>query len=194
VIRESDLPIWRSDLETNRLFEFHCGPRCTDDGSIVQGAVSALLWDIYDPSGLEQHDRVQVSAPNIVNAIKDCEVSVNRVDWRAYTGIDHVIWCMERRFPYQVRMARNSGQSDTTMTFFNTRPANQWANDARGYSPAAVSDDFRRVWLVNLYSERQFVGRTGGIFRVELPEHPAEPTPVPEPDCTLDWKGCVDHQ
>jgi hypothetical protein len=198
VTRESDLPTWRSDLETNRLFEFHCAPMCTDDGSIVQGAVSNLLWDIYDANGNEQHDRVQVPASNIVNAVKDCEVSVNRVDWRAYTGIDHVIWCMERRFPYQVRMARNSGQSDTLMTYFNTRPANQWANDARGFSPAAISDDFRRLWLVDLYFKRQYVGRTGGVFRVVLPEdpteEPTEPTPIPEPDCQLTWEGCLDHQ
>ncbi|MBB4634347.1 hypothetical protein [Longimicrobium terrae] len=194
VLRESDLPGWRTDLETNRLFEFYCGSKCTDDGSVVQGAVHALLWDMYDANGNEQHDRIQVPAQTITNSIKDCQVSANRVDYYGFTGIDHLIWCMERRFPYQVTLRKNNGV-DTVATFFNTRSRNAWANDARGVPVANFSDDFRRLWLVNLYSERPYVGRTGGIFRTATPipddpiiTDPIEPAPR-DPTCTLRF-GC----
>lgn len=189
VLRESDLPGWRRDLESNRLFEFYCGSKCTDDGSIVQGAVHALLWDMYDANGNEQHDRVQVPAQMIVNSIRDCQVTVNRSTWFGFTGIDHLIWCMERRTPYQVTLRKNNG-ADTVMTFFNTRNRSAWAADARGAPVANLSDDFRRLWLVNLYSERPHVGRTGGVFRSIIPvpdepdtTEPSEPAPT-DPNCS----------
>jgi hypothetical protein len=176
VVRENDLPGWKRDLEENRLHLLYCGNKCSTDGSIVQGAVHAFLWDITDPAFMEPHDRVQKTPLAVADAIKGCEVTVNRVDWRPYTGIDHLIWCMERRFPYQVRLQKTTGSGDTLQTFFNTRPQNQWANDARGFSVDNFSDDFRRLWLVNLYSRRVNVG-TAPIFRVVSPE--PDPTDPP---------------
>lgn len=181
VVRESDMPAWKRDLEENRLHLFSCAPKCTDDGSVVQGAVHAFLWDITDPAFVEGHDRVQKTPLAVVDAIRGCEMAINRVDWRPYTGIDHLIWCMERRFPYQVRMQKTFGSGDTLQTFFNTRPQNQWANDARGFSVDNLSDDFRRLWLVNLYSRRVNVG-TAPIFRMVSPEPDPEPDPT-DPPC-----------
>lgn len=91
----------------------------------------------------------------------------------------HLIWCMERRFPYQVRLRKTSGYGDTLQTFFNTRAPDRWANDARGYSVASLSDDFRRIWLVNLYSRRVNVG-TGPVFSSFVP---GEEPPPDEPPC-----------
>jgi hypothetical protein len=177
VLRENDLPRWEKDLEENRAHLFYCGQKCTSDGSIVQGAVHAFLWDITDPAFIEAHDRVEKTPRAVVDAIKSCEVTINRVDWKPYTGIDHLIWCMERRFPYQVRMQKTSGSGDTLQTFFNTRAQNQWANDAKGYTVDNLSDDFRRLWLVNLYSKRVNVG-TVPIFRTIAPEEdPSIPPP-----------------
>jgi hypothetical protein len=189
VVRESDLPSVRRDLEENRSHLLQCGAKCTSDGSIVQGAVHAFLWDIVDPAWVEPHDRIQKPAADVVASIKGCKVSIDRVSYKPYTGIDHLIWCMERRFPYQVRMQKTSGTGDTLMTFFNTRPSNQWANDASGHSVANLSDDFRRLWMVNLYSRRENVG-TVPVFRAvsadEPPppdEEPTEPTDPTDPGC-----------
>jgi hypothetical protein len=180
LVRESDMPGWRRDLEENRLHLLYCGQKCTEDGSIVQGAVHAFLWDITDPAYVEGHDRIQRPAADVVASIKSCSVSIDRVTYRPYTGIDHLIWCFERRFPYQVRLQKTYGSGDTLVTFFNTRPANQWANDARGFTVANLSDDFRRLWLVNLYSRRQDVGTIPILRSVE----PLEPTLPPPPEPT----------
>jgi hypothetical protein len=190
VVRENDMPGWKRDLEENRLHLFVCGQKCTSDGSIVQGAVHAFLWDITDPAWVEGHDRVQKTPLAVVDAIKGCEVTRNRSDWYPYTGIDHLIWCMERRFPYQVRLQKTSGSGDTLQTFFNTRPQNQWANDARGFSVDNLSDNFRRLWLVNLYSRRVNVGTSPSFTTIlaeeqepviEEPTDPYEPTDPTEP-------------
>jgi hypothetical protein len=184
VVRENDMPVWKKDLEENRLHLFYCGSKCTDDGSIVQGAIHAFLWDITDPAWIENHDLVQKTPLAVVDAIKGCEVTRNRSDWYPYTGIDHLVWCMERRFPYQVRLQKTSGWGDTLQTFFNTRPQNQWANDARGFTVDNLSDAFRRLWMVNLYSRRVNVG-TGPVFTSILAEQqePLEPTDPNDPEC-----------
>lgn len=178
VVRENDLPTWKRNLEENRLHLFHCGQKCTSDGSIVQGAVHAFLWDITDPASGETHDRVQKTPDAVASAIKSCQVTVNFVDWYAYNGIDHLIWCMERRFPYQMNMERKYGGGEVVETFFPTRDSRHWINQARGNSVDNLSDNFRRLWLVNLYSRRENVGSIP-IFRSVLPDEPPPPT---EPD------------
>lgn len=179
VVRESDLPGWRRDLEENRMHLFHCGSRCTDDGSIVQGAVHAFLWDITDPGTGESHDAVQKSPLAVIDAIKTCEVKHGGSDWYAYNGIDHLIRCMERRPPYQVKLAKTHGSGDTVQTFFNTREQKYWTVDHRGYTVDNLSDAFRKLWLVNLYSRRINVG-TGPILR-NVEEEPAPELPQPTP-------------
>jgi hypothetical protein len=89
---------------------------------------------------------------------------------------------MEHRFPYQVRMQKTHETGDTLQTFFNTRAQNQWANDARGYTVANLSDEFRRLWLVNLYSRRINVG-TSPIFRTILTDEDSSLPPPSEPPC-----------
>jgi hypothetical protein len=66
------------------------------------------------------------------------------------------------------------------VTFFNTRPMSQWANDARAFGLATLNDDFRRLWLVNLYSKRSNVGNIP-IFRSVLPADEPGIPPSDEP-------------
>jgi hypothetical protein len=183
VIRESDLPNWRRDMEENRFHLLQCGLKCTQDGSIVQGAVHAFLWDITDAAFTEGHDRVQKRPADVVQAIKGCEVSIDRVEYKPYTGIDHLIWCMEYRFPYQVRMQTGSGEQP--MTFFDTRAQSQWPVIARWYFPVdAYNDDFRRLWLVNLYSKRAGVGNVPIFRQISSTEDPSVLPPAePPPPC-----------
>jgi hypothetical protein len=183
VVRESDVPGWRRDLEENRLHLFNCGQRCTSDGSIVQGAIHSFLWDITDPAFVESHDAVQKPPSAVIDAIKACEVKHNGSDWYAYNGIDHLIRCMERRSPYQVTLRKTYGSGDTVQTFFNTREQRYWVVDARGYTVDNLSDNFRRLWLVNLYSRRVNVG-TIPIFRSVTGEEPPPEEPDPtDPGC-----------
>jgi hypothetical protein len=64
------------------------------------------------------------------------------------------------------------------MTFFNTRAQSQWANDARGWTVDRFSNDFRRIWLKNLYSKQPGVGSNPAFRSNILPEE--EPVPPPE--------------
>lgn len=193
LIRESDLPTWRQDLEGNTNHLLRCISACGSDGSIVQGAVGAFLWDITDAAFVENFDRVQKRPIDVIQSIKACEVSVNRVEFIPYTGLDHLIWCMENRFPYEVRIQTASGEQ--LMTFFNARPRSAWAMAARGPMVDAFNDDFRRLWLVNLYSKVSAIGQTP-IFRVIEPsEDPTLQQPPAEPadtaTCTRTGSGIV---
>jgi hypothetical protein len=104
VVRETDLPTWRSQLETNYYYR-NCVPGyspgrgnvvCTDDGSIVQGAVGALFWDIIDSSG-ESHDYIYRTPAMLAEAIRSCRVYQPGSGYIAYNGVDHLIYCIEPR-------------------------------------------------------------------------------------------------
>lgn len=186
VVREADLPGWKHDLETNRL-HLNCVPGttsrgtvvCTTDGSIVQGAVSAFLWDIIDPSTGESHDNIYRSPLSVADAIKSCRVYLG--GWIGYTGADHLIFCIENRFPYRVAIRHPTTGRDTTVFLFNTRATNKQPSAANGLAFEASSDSFRRMWLVNLYSKRPEIG-TLPVFYNVLPAPEPEPDPE-EPPC-----------
>ncbi|HEX8692090.1 MAG TPA: hypothetical protein VF746_06710 [Longimicrobium sp.] len=182
LVREGDLPNWKRDLEENRHYLNCAGPLCTDDGSVVQGAIHAFLWDITDPTG-ETNDNVQKAPSDVTIAIKTCEVSLQvGGSFSPYTGIDHLIWCMEDRFPYQVRMITSAGER--LMTFFDTRPQSSWAQDARGFTVDPFSDNFRRLWLFNLYRKRDGVGGVPTFRNLQPEEDPAIPPDEPtDPTC-----------
>lgn len=193
VVRESDVPRWRKELEENYYHLFQCGLKCTSDGAIVQGAIHAFLWDITDPAFVESHDKVQKTPSAVVDAIKTCEVKHSGSDWYAYNGIDHLIRCMERRSPYQVTLEKANGFGDTVQTFFNTREQRYWVVDGRGYPVDNLSDNFRRLWLVNLYSRRVNVG-TIPIFRSVAGEEPLPEEPDPtDPGCGTE-RMCQEFQ
>jgi hypothetical protein len=102
-----------------------------------------------------------------------------------YTGIDHLIWCMEARFPYTVLIRHPTTGRDTTITLFNTRPTNKYAVAAGGSTVEANSNNFRRLWLVNLYARRPEIGTAPVFYSIE---QELEPEPEPNPD--LGGGGC----
>ncbi|MBW3571065.1 MAG: hypothetical protein KY467_08155 [Gemmatimonadetes bacterium] len=158
---------------------------CTSDGSIVQGAVASLLWDIAD-TDFESHDRIERTPGEVAEGIRTCEVQVSR-SLVPYTGMDHFILSMENRSPYQVRLrAANTGR-DTVLTFFNTRSRDKWATSPTGTQILRNSDDFRRLWLHTLYSKRPEVGLSPTLSTISHVEIEPEPDPdAPGEGCT----GC----
>jgi hypothetical protein len=193
LVRGSATGRWVSDIESG-FYYTHCVPgyteprgmiTCSDDGSVVEGAVASLLWDMSDGIGTESHDGLQIHPANIVAAIKNCGVhpaSRASQDRIPFTGIDHLIYCWENRQPYEVDMM-GSG----VRIFFNTRPRSDWPDRVLGSAIANGDDRFRRMWLVNLYRKRPEVG-TVPIFREQSPvdapyiEPETEPLPPPEPE------------
>ena len=181
-VREADMPIWKQQLETNHYYR-NCVPRvdvergttiaCVDDGSIIQGAVAALLWDITDDGTSEQDDPIQRPARDLTDAIKWCRVNIGTSSI-GYTGIDHVLFCLENASPYTVQL------STGTVSLFNTRTTLPTSATA-GYAFFRGSVGFRRNWLINLYSKRSSVG-TSPTPRLVLEPEP-DPAPEPDPTC-----------
>jgi hypothetical protein len=185
LVRASDLPTWKTHLESNYYYR-NCYPGysergvvvCTDDGAITEGALHAFLWDLSDGSTDEPHDRLQFTPATIANVVKGCLVhpaNAGPNQWIAYNGADHLIWCMDGRSPYEMKI------NGITSTFFNARSRSVWADDSLGPLLTLRDDRFRRLWLVNLYSKR--VG-DNPVFTAadEVPSEPApEPNPEPEP-------------
>ena len=90
-----------------------------------------------------------------------------------YTGVDHLIYCLENRSPYRVKV------NGVDLTFFTTRSTSSRPTEARSVGPAVVPDDVRRLWLVNLYSKRSGVGSNPTFNSVEEPTDPEEPSTDP---------------
>lgn len=179
-VREADMPTWKQQLEANYYYR-NCVPRvdaergltisCVDDGSIIQGAVAALLWDITDDGTSEADDPIQRSARDLTDAIKACRVNVGTASL-GYTGIDHVIFCFENAAPYTVQL------STGTVSLFNTRSTLP-TSAMSAYAFFRGSTGFRRNWLINLYSKRSSVGPSPTPKLIVEPE----PEPGPDPTC-----------
>jgi hypothetical protein len=151
----------------------------------VQGAVAALLWDISD-ADYETHDRIARTPNEVAEGIRACEVRQGG-SVIPYDGMDHFIWCMENRSPYQVRVqAANTGR-DTVLTFFNSRTRDKWATAPTGTQILRNSDDFRRLWLHTLYARRPEVGLSPTL---SANFYVVEPDPDPGSDCP----GCEVQQ
>jgi hypothetical protein len=154
---------WRSDLESNRYY-LACTSGCTSDGSIVEGAVHSFLWDLTDASGTEWYDQIQVQPWQLAKTLQYCTVTMANGSLIAYTGIDHLIFCMEQRSPYSFVV---NGRS-TASTFFPTRTV--WPHSARFVDISGNTDAFRKLWLIDLYSLRTDVGTSPHFdFAVENP-------------------------
>jgi hypothetical protein len=182
-VRESAMPLYKERFETN-YFHLTCKEpgtrlnitiRCSDDGSIVQGAIHAFLWDLYDPGYTgENHDRLKIEGWRIAEAIKTCLVRpADRYEYIPYDGVDHIIYCMGGKAPYRVRIGSEE------KIFFNTRPQSKWAQQYSG-SPVSSGYYFDDLWVVNLYSKR--VGMN--------PALDVEPANAPPPEGTCLQEPC----
>lgn len=192
VARDGDLPTRRSQVESNHYYlECQNGARigniivtCTDDGSIVEGAIQSLLYDLSDGVQGEAHDAVQFPPLQIANVVGSCTVRLpNAGSNIPYNGVDHLIYCMEGRSPYQVRV------NGASMTFFNTRSSSAWPTSALGAGLAYSSDAFRKAWLVNLYSKRPGVGTNP--TPAQLDQIPGEGPPAEPEPCYPSETGAI---
>jgi hypothetical protein len=175
LVRENDVGRWKNDLETNWYYLLGpCGANCGDDGSIIQGAIHAFLWDLTDGGSTELHDRVQATPRAVSDLFRTCTVKpANGSSFIGYTGVDHLIYCLENRSPYRVKV------NGVDLTFFATRTTSSRPTEARSVGPAVVPEDVRRLWMVNLYSKRPGVGSNPTFNSVEEPTEPEEPPTDP---------------
>lgn len=180
VVREAALPTWKDHLERNFYYDFcqigavdadGTAITCTSDGSVVQGAVHAFLWDLVDSSQGEAYDEVQFTPFQVADALRSCTVRLPGASQNTgNTGIDHLIYCMADRSPYRVTV------DGTLRTFFDTRPQCAWPSSVLGSTLAIGSAGIRKSWIFNLYSKR--VGKNPTI---SIEEDPAGEDPPPDP-------------
>jgi hypothetical protein len=192
VVRGGDLPTWTTQLENNHYY-VNCqsgaqiGPIsviCTDDGSIVEGAIQSFLYDLTDGGYGEAHDAVQFPPIQVTNVIGSCTVRrPNTSSNIPYNGVDHLIYCMEGRAPYMVRV------NGASMTFFDTRLSSAWPTAALGSSLAYGSDALRKVWLVNLYSKRPGVGNNPTPSQMN--QTPGDDPPTEPEPCYANETGAI---
>jgi hypothetical protein len=109
------------------------------DGSIVESAVAAFLFDITDPKN-EPHDSVHYPGSYVAQVISSC-----RADGDPANGIDHIVYCFEEQIDPLV-----AGSS----IFFPTRsqPPSTFSVVAQkpwDWSASALRD----LWTWNLYGQ-----------------------------------------
>lgn len=117
--------------------------KTSTDGSRSESAIAAFLYDITDANtvaGAEAHDVVSYSGSVIADMMLTCKVYQGGA-WILNAGIDHLVYCMERRVDPAV-----TGSS----TYFTTRSPDPTGQQ----SSSAVTDpaQIRKLWLKNLYA------------------------------------------
>jgi hypothetical protein len=177
VVRGTDTGRWVSDMETNYYY-VNCRDgisptgatiTCTDDGSVVEGAIGAFLYDLTDPAFNESFDPFQFTATSLVETLRYCRVTLDNGQSIAYDGVDHFIYCIEQRSPYRVSI------NGTSVGLFDMRT--QWPRSATSGSLYSQTDQMRRLWLVDLYSRRQSVGSNPRLDATPAPTSPAPTDP-----------------
>lgn len=125
-----------AEFENNEDYPAVTGNGDPNDGSLIEGAVAAFLWDLTDGAN-EPHDGLALPATYVVEELAVCKVSLNQ--WYAQ-GIDEAIWCFE-------------GEVDSSVydTYFPNGTSPQIQSGAlkpNGWSQQGVRD----LWLENLYA------------------------------------------
>lgn len=122
------------NFENNICYPAGNGTGDPDDGSLIEGAVAAFLFDLVDPAN-ESHDAAAFPGSYLADVWATCAgggIRADRIDW--------AIWCYEDQVDgnsyntYFPNSYAPSGQSHSA-----TRPSN--------WSQQAVRD----LWLENLY-------------------------------------------
>ncbi|HEU4700005.1 MAG TPA: hypothetical protein VFS40_12555 [Gemmatimonadales bacterium] len=124
-----------------------------DDGSIVEGAVAAFLYDLVDGPGSTTDGGYTISTDDdtvswpgrwVADVFRTCEYQ-DLWGWHRPNGIDQIIYCMEQRLDPAI-----TGSS----TYFPTRSAPPLAirhgqTNPTGFNPESV----RALWVKNLYTD-----------------------------------------
>lgn len=125
----------RSNFESNDYYPATRGDGDRDDGSIIEGAVAAFLFDFTD-SANESHDNVDSPGRYVADIVETCEVDGDRAD-----GVDHLVACFQRNVP---------NYSDYFLSRYNPPSSfSEGATEPSGWSRLNV----RKLWHKNLYGE-----------------------------------------
>lgn len=132
--------IYRSRIESNAYYpgtRYHGSDGDPNDGSIIEGAVAAFLYDLTDPAN-ESHDQVQYPGSYVADIIRTCKTPVYRAN-----GVDHLVYCFEQIV-----------DSAISSSYFRTRSSppssiSESATEPAGWSRSAI----RTLWLRNLYGQ-----------------------------------------
>jgi hypothetical protein len=149
---ESDWAIEQNFNYPGWVYEHGSPVSPSTDGSIIEGAVAAFLYDLVDapdwpdsPFNTADGDDDSVTFPGsyLADIIRTCNVLYS--SWTRADGIDHLIYCLEQ----QVDPAVTGSQM-----YFPTRssdPFNQTeaAAEPPGWSVAVI----RALWTRNLYGQ-----------------------------------------
>lgn len=113
------------------------------DGSIQEGAVAAVLWDIADGTN-ETHDALDAPGSYIAGVIATCDVKQGSA-WIDRDGIDHLVYCFENDVDSAITGNAN---------YFPTRSVDptderEFSNEPSGWSKAKI----RNIWRRNLYDD-----------------------------------------
>jgi hypothetical protein len=65
-----------------------------DDGSLIEPAVSAFLYDLTD-SVIETHDSIAAPGSYVAAIISSCQVKYWGNSWRRADGADEIAYCVE---------------------------------------------------------------------------------------------------
>lgn len=119
------------------------------DGSRIEGAVAAFLYDLWDAptsggSQPEPHDTAQLPGSYIADIVRTCEVLTTGV-WGRASGVDHLVYCFER----QVDPAVTGSGVYFPSRFIDPTQQRESAIEPGSWSQASV----RRAWRRNLYGE-----------------------------------------
>jgi len=106
-----------------------------DDGSIIEGAVAAFLYDLTDPAD-ESHDNLNFPGSYVADIIETCKVNGVRAD-----GVDQLITCFQK---YTVNYN----------DYFPNRSSTPWGWTEGATEPLGWNrTDIRKLWYMNLYGE-----------------------------------------
>lgn len=113
-----------------------------EDGSIIEGAVAAFLYDLTDP-GNESFDNADYPGSYIADIIQSCQVKVNG-SWKRANGIDELIACLQNKVPYYSSLYGH----------FPTRNPIPYAYQENVNEPSSWNqNDIATLWYKDLYNE-----------------------------------------
>jgi hypothetical protein len=109
-----------------------------EDGSIIEGAVAAFLYDLTDPAN-ESHDGADYPGVYVAEIIETCEVYVS--GWQRATGVDHLVACFQKSLPDYSTYFPNRSTPPGTFRESASEPAGWQASDVA------------LLWQTNLFEE-----------------------------------------
>lgn len=132
---------YKSRIQSNGFYPGGEGNGDRNDGSIIEGAVAAFLYDLTDPAN-ETHDKLDFPGRYVGDIIRTCRWEY--AGWLTFraTGVDHLIMCMQRSTPnYSKYFQQRGGAVPTSYS--------EGASEPSGWS----RDEIRRIWREDLYGE-----------------------------------------